>query len=249
MVQSQPRLNMNFTDLLISRTKLLSSQCKNLKFSFDGYIYNPLDYAWNCHEAFLRRYVKQGAKALFLGMNPGPFGMMQTGVPFGEINAVLNYLDIHEVVNKPENEHPNRPVLGLDIKRSEVSGQRIWSLIASRYPNRDFADDIAVFNYCPLGFLMNTKTAKNETPDHLAKEERKALEDVCTSYLKDIIELVNPHFLIGVGKYAEAKLVSVNEMGTRKVFSIIHPSPGNPMANNNWAGKTSEKLISEGLWK
>lgn len=240
---------MDFSDFLVSRTKLLKSQCNNLKFSFEGYIYNPLDYAWDCHEKFLRKYIKQNAKAVFLGMNPGPFGMMQTGVPFGEINAVKDYLKITGNIEKPENEHPARPVLGFETKRSEISGLRLWSLIASHYPNADFASDIAFFNYCPLGFLLNTKTAKNETPDHLAKEERKALEDVCNNYLDDVIEMINPEYLVGVGKYAEAKLLSANGSTGKKVFSIIHPSPGNPQANSNWAGKTELRLKEAGLWK
>ena len=240
---------MNFSDLLVSRTRQLSSQCSSLKFSFDGYVYNPLDYAWNCHEAFLRKFIRKNAKSLFLGMNPGPFGMMQTGVPFGEINAVKNYLGISEKVSKPVFEHPGRPVLGLETKRSEISGLRIWSLISSRYPDcNDFPKDIAMFNYCPLGFLLNTKTAKNETPDHLPKEERLALEEICNNYLKDVIEMVKPQFLVGVGKYAQAKLERVNTSFECKVFSIIHPSPGNPQANNGWSEKTERKLIEEGLW-
>lgn len=240
---------MDFTDLLISRTKLLSAQCNKLSFTFDGYVYNPLDYAWQCHEAFLRKYIEKNAVALFLGMNPGPFGMMQTGVPFGEILAVKNYLKIEGIVSKPQIEHPGRPVLGLETTRSEISGKRIWGLIAEHYPKCDFSKDIAVFNYCPLGFLLNIKTAKNETPDHLAKDERKALEDVCNSYLYDVIEMINPKMLVGVGKYAQNKLETVNDKSDRKVFSIIHPSPGNPQANNGWSEKTTAKLREEGLWR
>lgn len=233
--------------LIISRTKELSDSVSSLSFSFDGFIYNPLEYAWEAHKQFLEKYVDHKVKVLFLGMNPGPFGMMQTGVPFGEINAVKNYLKINAKINKPVSEHPNRPVLGLDTKRSEVSGQRLWSLISSVYPDPyDFFKDQSVFNYCPLGFLMNTKTAKNETPDHLVKPERDALEKICSSYLADVIDILSPSFLIGVGKYAQSKLESVSS--NQLVTSIIHPSPGNPQANNNWAGKTYDKLKEIGVW-
>ena len=238
-----------FTESLIRRTKKLRDDVEGLSFSYDGFIYDPLTYAWDMHEAFLRRYIRQGSEILMLGMNPGPFGMMQTGVPFGEINAVKDYLGLNLPVGKPEKEHPSRPVLGMDIKRSEGSGKRLWGLMQLRWPDPDdFFDRHSMFNYCPLGFLDKGPTAKNFTPDHLPKEERKALEDVCDSYLRDVIALINPRALIGIGKYAEQKLQSVNDDPSRIIASIIHPSPGNPQANVDWNGKTTERMKELGLW-
>lgn len=238
-----------FTDRLIQRTLRLRDEVDSLSFTYGGYIYNPLDYAWAMHSAFLERYVRPSAEILLLGMNPGPFGMMQTGVPFGEINAVKGYLGLNLSVGKPGREHPGRPVLGMDIRRSEGSGKRLWGLISTRWPDPDdFFRTHCVFNYCPLGFLDSGPTAKNFTPDHLPKEERRALEDVCDSYLRDVISLINPHALIGIGKYAEEKLASVNDDPSRIVASIIHPSPGNPQANVDWNGKTTERMRGLGLW-
>lgn len=234
---------------LIKRTKEFSKECDALHFDFSGYVYNPLNYAWDNHKAFLEKYILEKPKALLLGMNPGPFGMMQTGVPFGEINTVLNYLKLKNPVNKPENEHPGRKVEGLEIKRSEVSGLRLWSLARDFFPNPvDFAKKFAVMNYCPLGFLSPEKTAKNITPDKLQKEERKALYTLCNDYLKFVIEFLNPEYLIGVGQFAKQKLEEVNDNKERKITSIIHPSPGNPLANNDWQGKTIQKLKEEGIW-
>ena len=240
---------MDFTDRIIGRTRLLCRDVDAISFSYDGYIYNPLDYARTMHEAYLGKYVKEGAEILFLGMNPGPFGMMQTGVPFGEINAVRNYLKLDLPVGKPEREHPSRPVLGMKTTRSEGSGKRLWGLVSLLWPDpEDFFKDHCVFNYCPLGFLDAGKTAKNFTPDHLPKEERAALEKVCDSYLKDIIDIIDPRALIGIGKYAQSKLEAVNDDPKRIVSSIIHPSPGNPQANVDWNGKTQAKMRELGLW-
>ena len=122
---------MDFTQRLLDRTMELKTQVDLLDFTFDGYIYNPLDYAWQPHSEYLKRYVHKGAKAFFLGMNPGPFGMMQTGVPFGEVGFVKTWMGIEETVGKPSNEHPARPVLGFECKRSEVSGKRLWGLFSS----------------------------------------------------------------------------------------------------------------------
>ena len=241
---------MDFSDRLVERTKRLCREVDDLSFSYDGFIYNPLDYAWDMHEAFLRAYARLGASVLFLGMNPGPFGMMQTGVPFGEVNAVRDYLKLDLPVGKPACEHPSRPVVGMAIKRSEGSGKRLWGLISLLWPDAgDFFNDHCIFNYCPLGFLDKGKTAKNFTPDHLPKEEKLALEKVCDSYLSDVIDLFNPKALIGVGKYAEEKLRAVNDDESRIVSSIIHPSPGNPQANCGWNEKTVQKMKELGLWK
>ena len=240
----------NFTNRLLERTKKLARQVDSLSFSFDGYIYNPLDYAWEAHALYLKRFVHEGVLAFFLGMNPGPYGMMQTGVPFGEIGFVKNWMGINVPVEKPKKEHPSRPVLGFDCTRSEVSGKRLWGLFSELYPNPDdFFSSNAVFNYCPLGFLESGKTAKNFTPDKLKKDERAALESVCDAYLTDILEMVNPKVLIGVGKYVQEKLMALNEESNRAVISIIHPSPGNPQANNGWAQKTVQTLKSVGVCK
>jgi len=241
---------MDFTDSLLARTKELAKQVDSISFSFDGYIYNPLDYAWDAHALYLKRYVHKGVLAFFLGMNPGPYGMMQTGVPFGEVGFVKNWMGINVPVGKPEREHPNRPVLGFDCTRSEVSGKRLWGLFSEEYENvNEFFKANAVFNYCPLGFLESGKTAKNFTPNKLKREERAALEGACDAYLKYVLELGKPRVLVGVGKYAQAKLVALNEDPQRQVISIIHPSPGNPQSNNGWAQKTVQTLEAVGVWK
>jgi len=45
-----------------------------------AYVYNPLEYATEPHEAFVRKFLNSTKSVLFLGMNPGPFGMAQNGV-------------------------------------------------------------------------------------------------------------------------------------------------------------------------
>ena len=241
---------MDFTEELLSLTKEFSTKVDALTFTFDGYIYNPLSYAWQSHELYLKKYVHPNAKAFFLGMNPGPFGMMQTGVPFGEINYVKNWMHIQAPVTKPPREHPSRPVLGFACPRSEGSGKRFWGLFSQKYPNaEDFFAHNAVFNYCPLGFLEPGKTAKNFTPDHLLREEKAQLEQLCDAYLSSVLQLINPDILIGVGKYAQNKLENVNKDSSKIVSSIIHPSPGNPQANRGWNEKTTEKLIELGVWE
>lgn len=231
----------------IERTIRFRDSINKLDLKFGGYIYNPLDYAWESHRLYLEKWVGKKGVNLFLGMNPGPFGMAQTGVPFGEVNAARGFLGCAAPVAKPVREHPARPVAGYSVSRSEVSGLRLWGLIEEHFGTAEnFFSGNTVMNYCPLAFLDGGETAKNITPDKLEKASREALTEVCDSYLKDMIDFLEPRFLIGVGKYAEDKLRAVSD---RTVLRIIHPSPGNPQANNNWSGKTLDCLVSNGVWK
>ncbi len=242
-------------DYLIARTRRFSQEVDALCFSFDGYVYNPLQYAWRAHEQYLKRYVHSGASVLLLGMNPGPFGMAQTGVPFGEIHAVRSWMGIEESVEKPLQEHRGRPIVGFAVTRSEISGQRLWGLMQERYGLADaFFKEHAVMNYCPLVFVDKGKTGKNVVPEKLPKNERELLESCCDAYLMDIIAFIGPRYLVGIGKYAEKKLQkAVLGVSTEKispqVISILHPSPGNPQANAGWSQKVTAQLQEAGIWK
>lgn len=243
------RMN-DISSKVLERTLQFRSQVESLRFSTDFVVYNPLLYAWDLHEKYIRKYVNKQVETLFLGMNPGPFGMAQNGVPFGEVNAVRDFLQLDGEVGKPPFEHPARPVLGMEIKRSEVSGKRLWGLFSERFGSAEFCfETLTVVNYCPLVFMDRGPTGKNITPDKLPKTERIALETICDSYLKDVVSLIQPINFIGVGKYAETKLEHLfPPQEGRVVDSILHPSPVNPQANKGWDEKVTEKLVSLGVW-
>ncbi|MFA5514563.1 MAG: uracil-DNA glycosylase family protein [Sphaerochaetaceae bacterium] len=241
----------NFKELLVERTKVFSDEVDGLKFSFDGYVYNPLNYGWANHKAYLEKYVNQNVRALFLGMNPGPFGMAQTAVPFGEVGFVKNWLKLTNNIGKPSKEHPKRVILGLDVERSEVSGLRLWGFFSEHYPDaNDFFALYGVMNYCPLVFVDGGATGKNIIPEKLIKEEQLSLENVCDAYLDDIITLIKPKALVGIGRYAQKKLSEAKKRLNidLDVFSILHPSPSNPQANKNWQEVVSTQLKKASLW-
>lgn len=235
---------------MLDRTKLFSEEVESLQFTCDCYIYNPLSYAWPMHRAYIKRYCSHPVPILLLGMNPGPFGMAQTGVPFGEVTMVREFLNLDEEIGKPLVEHPARPVKGLQTNRSEVSGKRLWGLLSEHYGSaQSLFSEMMVTNYCPLVFMDRGPTAKNITPDKLGRGERMALEAICDSYLLDVISLLKPTHLIGVGKYAKQKFEKVVGLESGYIIdSIIHPSPGNPQANKGWNEKTTAKLRELGIW-
>uniref|UniRef100_A0A8D2AFQ4 Single-strand-selective monofunctional uracil-DNA glycosylase 1 n=1 Tax=Sciurus vulgaris TaxID=55149 RepID=A0A8D2AFQ4_SCIVU len=112
----------------------LNAELRQLQFSEPvGIIYNPVDYAWEPHRSYVTRYCQSPKEVLFLGMNPGPFGMAQTGVPFGEVSMVRDWLGIGGSVSTPPQEHPKRPVLGLECPQSEAN--KGWEVVAKERLN------------------------------------------------------------------------------------------------------------------
>src|SRR3954463_16518904 len=134
---------------LILAAKKLAAKVNQGKFGSSVTCwYNPLEYAWAAHEMYLRNYARGQKRVLFLGMNPGPFGMAQTGIPFGEVAAVRDWLKINAPIRKPSRGHPKRPGEGFNCARSEVSGRRLWGLFAQKFSSADkFFRDHFVVNY------------------------------------------------------------------------------------------------------
>lgn len=213
-----------------------------------SFVYNPLEYAARPHEAYLERYGNGKKKVVFLGMNPGPFGMTQTGVPFGEITAVRDWLGIQSPVGKPAKEHPKRPVVGFDCPQSEVSGRRLWGLFAQRFGTAErFLADHFVANYCPLVFM--SETGANLTPDKIRPAEMEPVFAACNAHLHALLKALQPEWLIGVGGFAEGRaLLQAEAFPKMKIARVLHPSPASPAANKDWAGNVTRTLEGLGVW-
>lgn len=212
-----------------------------------SHVYNPIDYAWAPYERYLNAYASGAKSVVFLGMNPGPFGMVQTGVPFGEVSAVRDWLRITGPVTLPQGGHPKRPVEGFDCKRSEVSGRRLWGLFAARFETPDrFFEDHFVLNYCPLAFVE--ASGKNRTPDKLPAKEKDALFACCDRFLKVAVNLLEPAWIVGVGDFAFNRTQELFGSDGPRLGRILHPSPASPAANRDWAGAATAQLVAQGIW-
>jgi len=235
---------------LRASTRRLAAELRDLEFAAPvACVYRPLEYAWKPHQRYLERFGQGPKHVLFLGMNPGPFGMVQTGVPFGEVAAVRDWMGIHEPVGKPPAEHAKRPVEGFLCQRSEVSGRRLWGLFAQRFGTADaFFKDHFVLNYCPLVWM--SATGANLTPEKLPTAEMAPVERACLKHLGEAIALLRPPFLIGIGGFAEERLRrAADACGSRaRVGRILHPSPASPAANRGWAEAASRQLAQLGVW-
>jgi single-strand selective monofunctional uracil DNA glycosylase len=211
-----------------------------------AHVYNPLVYAREPQERYLERYARPGVEAVLLGMNPGPFGMAQTGVPFGEVGLVRGWLGIEGRVTRPAREHPARPIQGFACKRSEVSGARLWGWARASYGSPEaFFERFFVWNYCPLVFLE--AGGKNRTPDKLPAKERELLFHACDEALRTLCAHLAPRFVVGIGAFAAARAAEGLAGEPYTFGTVLHPSPASPAANRGWAQQAEAALTKLGL--
>jgi single-strand selective monofunctional uracil DNA glycosylase len=240
---------------LLDAARELSRALAALRFAPPvAHVYDPLQYAWAPYQAYVTRYGATRKRVVLLGMNPGPFGMMQTGVPFGEVAAVRDWMGVRAPVERPPLEHAKRPISGFECTRSEVSGRRLWGWAALRFGPADaFFDQWFVLNYCPLVFLE--ASGRNFTPDRLPAAERRAVTDACDRHLAAALSALAPEWAIGIGGFAERCLRSVLEgdgvdsaLARRiRVAQILHPSPASPAANRGWTDAVDRTLAQLGV--
>lgn len=230
---------------VLKSTRALSDAVERLEFGPPTtHVYNPLRYARRAVERYIERFARPGRDALMLGMNPGPYGMAQTGVPFGEVSMVRDWMGIEVDVERPEDEHPKRPVTGFACERSEVSGRRLWGWAQEDYGDADaFFDRFFVWNFCPLVFME--ESGRNRTPDKLSAEERDALYEVCDASLREVVDALRPRRIIGVGRFAEGRARAALPDFEGPIGTVLHPSPASPIANRGWAPQARKQLAEQ----
>jgi single-strand selective monofunctional uracil DNA glycosylase len=211
-----------------------------------SHVYNPLEYARKAHDRYLKRYAAPPGKIVLLGMNPGPWGMAQTGVPFGEVSAVRDWLNIEAPIDVPENMHPKKPVQGFACPKSEVSGRRLWGWAKNVFGSPDrFFRHFFVANYCPLLFLESS--GRNRTPNNLRAKEKKPLLAACDRALRRTIDRIEPDYVIGIGTFARDRAEAALAGLKVPIGRITHPSPANPRANRGWERLIIKEMSDMGI--
>jgi len=232
---------------VLAAAKRLGERCDGLALDVP-YVYNPLDYAWDAHALYCERFGRGTRRALLVGMNPGPHGMAQTGVPFGDVVFVRDWMGIHALIRQPARLHPKRPITGFATKRREPSGSRLYGWAQERFGTAErFFGEFFVVNYCPLLFF--DAEGKNLTPPQLGRARVEAVEKVCDDHLAEVVRALRPEFVVGVGGFAREKAeIAVATAGSSaKVGTVLHPSPASPAANRGWARQAEEQLRALGV--
>ncbi len=232
---------------LLSVANDLSESLRPLEWGLPiSFIYDPTEYARGPLSLYFDRFGQSSKRVVLVGMNPGPWGMLQTGVPFGEVRIVREWMGIEGAVNQPTRLHPKRPVDGFACTRSEVSGSRLWGWAKDRFGSADeFFNNFLVMNYCPLAFFDDA--GKNITPDKLKNDDKVRLFRLCDGATKRTIEILKPEWVIGIGKFAyDRSKIALQGMDV-KVGRITHPSPANPAANRGWVALIEKELSDLGI--
>lgn len=225
----------------------LGAALRDLRFTAPAaYVYHPLDYAGAAHRQYLTRYASGAKEVLFVGMNPGPWGMAQNGIPFGAASYVRDWLGIDAPIDAPAEQHSKRPVLGHACEREEVSGARVWGWARDVFgtPERFFAR-FFIGNYIPLLFLE--ESGRNLTPDKLKAADRAALMPPCDLALRRLVEALEVRRVIGVGVFVEKQAKRALDGLDLKIGRILHPSPASPLANRGWAEQAMAQLRAQGI--
>lgn len=250
-----------------------------------SHVYNPLSYMATAHEAWLSRYVQYGecdevavtpSPYLILGMNPGPWGMVQTGVPFGDVPNAGKLIGVRDgstpftaqipcgvslpAIFKPQLDgiqlHPKRPVQGFACTRVEASGDRLWGGLATVWGLLDAVlDDCFAMNYCPLAYFSG-EAGENVTPEAFIKagpyrDEAYAqeLDDVCGAYLRTVMRAMDTKVVLAIGRYAERKAKIAASMVANKpaVVYLTHPSPLATRNAEQWAEMARTTMQAAGV--
>lgn len=235
------------TRTLVGISRGLRDAVDRLRFADPvSHVYNPLRYAWEPHRRYLERYASGRREVLLLGMNPGPWGMAQTGVPFGDAEIVRHWLRIEGKIGEPARPHPKRPVRGLACTRREISGRRLWGWARDRFGTADaFRRRFVVLNYCPLSFIE--EGGRNRTPDRLPRDESEELFELCDDALRKTVRILHPRVVVGIGRFAERRTRGALSGMDVAVAGAPHPSPASPSANRDWAGQMDAALRLVGI--
>ena len=210
------------------------------------HVYNPLEYARKPYDRYLELYASRPKEIVLLGMNPGPWGMAQTGVPFGEVATVKKWLRIQAPVGTPVEMHPKRSVQGFACAKSEVSGRRLWGWAQNTFVTPEqFFTRFFVINYCPLLFIESS--GRNRTPNNLRISERQPLLAACDHALRRSIEWFSPRYVVGVGRFAGERALAALTGLEVTIGTITHPSPANPKANRGWDSLVMKELKGLGI--
>ncbi|KAI4467057.1 single-strand selective monofunctional uracil dna glycosylase [Holotrichia oblita] len=214
---------------LLKHANGLNEKLRNLSFNKPvEYIYNPVEYAFDMSMGY--------------GTN---------GNPFGEIKMVKEWYRIEAKINKPAIECPDRPIMGLNCHRSEISGKRLYEFFkkVSDTPE-NFFKNTYLYNYCPLAFMMK-QNGKNITPAQLKGSVKKELEEHCNDTLLQVLSTLNTEIIIALGKYVKDQAESIlraHNIDHIQVIYLLHPSPQIP-GNQNWGTKAQKVLEENDLLK
>jgi len=239
-------------DQILAASDRLSERLAALPPVGDLVALDPTRYCRSAWAAYLQMAARLGC-VLVVGMNPGPHGMAQTGVPFTDPwivdeldlqapRADVPPADIPAVGSWRHRSHRARGVLG---SKREESAKRLWPLLreicapyAAVGPSADkiaeatrrVCNEVLLVNALPICWL--DPAGKNVSAEQVEKrapaQVREGLRDLVNEWLQAVADILRPAAVIGVGRWAREFVTDLDvdhfvEIPFRD--GIKHPSP------------------------
>lgn len=232
---------------VIESSLKLRSELARLRFHAPiSHVYNPLEYALEPFCRYVEMYGLNRRETLLVGMNPGFYGMVQTGVPFADSACARGWMHIEGHVGRPVREHPKRPVQGFACSRRGVSGTRVYDWAKDGFQTAEnFFERFFLYNYCPLAFIE--ASGRGRTPDKLSAPERTPLFEACDDAVRSVVQYLHVDFAMGFGNFATERLRIALSGLPITIGKIPHPSPANPQSNRGWGALANHALRACGM--
>lgn len=228
------------------------------------HVWNPGRYGASWHRRFRRMVPLESNPVILFGLNPGPYGMAQTGIPFTDVKRLRERLprlaaslEIHGPVEVPGLAPPSlRPFLTRSFESSAV---RIYRFLDLAWGSAEEGwRKVGVANPCSLLFM--DAAGKNRTPadlqgavsrrrsaGHSAAELREACDRLRRKAALEAMAAVRPRGVVLLGKDVQKALgsVTVKVVGARDVLPWEHPARAVP---TRWARGLLGEIRRRG-WK
>ena len=228
-------------------------------------VWNPGRYGERWHRRFRETYPPGPNPVLLLGLNPGPYGMGQTGIPFTDIRRLES--DLPELAARLRTDGESIGLPGLappDLRRRldrtfESSSIRVYRFLrlAGGSAGAGWRRVVAA-NPCPMLFMEGTV---NRTPADLRRALRKRggrLERVTARLeecdqlrrecAREAVRVLEPRGVILLGRNIQEALAGDPSLGAVPggVLAWEHPARAVPDA---WAGGLVRAVRRRGWWK
>ena len=182
-----------------------------------------------------------------LGMNPGPFGMAQTGVPFGDVAMVRDFVGITGRVGKAAARAS--AAAGDGLRLPPLGGERHAVLGLGARPFRDARSGSSTAPSSRTGARSCSwrSRARNRPPDKLRAGERAQLFAACDDALVADRGGARGRRSSSASAASPSSARETALGGDVEIGRILHPSPASPAANANWAGLVDAELRALGF--
>lgn len=200
---------------------------RSLRLPKTDRVLNVHRYAWDAYEAFLRKYYSDGKPRVFaISMNPGPYGAVQTGIPFTDKAMARQFLPNFGKLVKG-------PPAWARSERNEMSAGKLIAWSAEKFGGIEgLYRHMLLGMTAPIGILRAPKWTNVPLPA-LAGSEQNKVYDFIRRHAADEIRLAQPTGIFLLGDWAERvhEITLEADPALEAIPSVAVPHPAARITN------------------